>query len=251
MSQTVSRAVDILRFLRESPRTLTEVTGHIGMHKSTALRFLQTLEAEGFVRHLDNGAYALGLSLIELGESALNQVDARQVARPHLAWLASHVDLTVQFAQLVGDNVFYIEKIEGNTAISMGSKVGHPAVLQTAATAKAIVAYLPSEQMNRIVETISFQQFTPTTLANKEQYLRELARIRARGWAEDNGEKEDYINSLSIPVRDTSGQVHLSIAMTALKVTFPMDTLRAHIPLLTEAARRISADLSYPGSSTP
>jgi DNA-binding IclR family transcriptional regulator len=47
MSQTVGRAIDIIEFVAEKPRTLGAIALHEEVHKSTALRLLQTLEARG------------------------------------------------------------------------------------------------------------------------------------------------------------------------------------------------------------
>ena len=51
MSQTVARAIEILEFVSRRPRTASEVGEHLGVHRSTALRLLQTLTEGGLARH--------------------------------------------------------------------------------------------------------------------------------------------------------------------------------------------------------
>ena len=101
MSQTVVRAIDILRFISATGRTLSEVATHLGVHKSTALRLLQTLGKEGFSRQLPNGAYVTGFGVIALGQRAIDQIDTRAIAHPYLARLSQESGHTVHLAQLV------------------------------------------------------------------------------------------------------------------------------------------------------
>lgn len=80
MSQTVARAIDIVAFVSRRHRTLGEIAEHLGVHKSTALRILQTLDEGGFVRRVPDNRYAMGFQLIAYGQLALDQVEARTLA---------------------------------------------------------------------------------------------------------------------------------------------------------------------------
>ena len=89
MSQTVSRAISIMKFIAPQPRSLGEVADHLGVHKSTALRLLQTLDEGGFARQLADGRYTVGFAIIPLAEHALDQIDVRSIAHAHLQRLAA------------------------------------------------------------------------------------------------------------------------------------------------------------------
>src|SRR2546423_13948604 len=81
------RTLDVLcAFSAERPEwSVTEMSQHLGVHKSTMSRLLTTMEAAGFVRRApNNGHYALGPRLLELSALVLSRLDVRTVARPGL-----------------------------------------------------------------------------------------------------------------------------------------------------------------------
>ncbi|MDQ0379470.1 IclR family transcriptional regulator [Amycolatopsis thermophila] len=245
MSQTVARAIDIVAFVSRRHRTLGEIADHLGVHKSTALRILQTLEDGGFVRRVPDNRYAMGFQLIAYGQLALDQVEARALARPVLQELSEQSGHTVHFAELAGDRVVYVDKIDGRGSVAMGSRIGLPAITHTAGVAKAILAHRPDR--SRWLSTCDFQRFTPTTITSRDALEAELDRVRERGWAEDDGEHEDYLNCVALPVFDARGQVTHSLSVTALKTVAPLDELRAHLDEYRTAAHRVSRALGWGG----
>ena len=247
MSTTVSRAIEVLRFVGERPRTLTEVAGLIEAHKSTALRLLQTLVAEGFVRQDATGRYEIGFGLISLAHRSLEQIDVRALARPHLEALVDQYGHTVHLAQLLDDGIRYVDKIEGRGPVAMGSRIGHVVELHTAGVAKAIMAFLDDPARRRLERGITFERFTDTTIVTPERLAEDLAVTRTRGWAEDDGEKEDFINCIAVPIFDGRGRVCAGLSMTALRAVASLDDLRRLAPMLRQVAATISRELGWTG----
>ncbi|MBE1583543.1 IclR family transcriptional regulator [Nonomuraea angiospora] len=247
MSQTVARAIDIVGFVSVRHRTLGEIADHLGVHKSTALRLLQTLEEGGFVRRVPGGGYGMGFQLIALGQLALDQVEARSLAHPILHGLSERYGQTVHLGELAGDQVIYVDKIDGRGTVAMGSRIGLPAQPHTAAVAKVILAYQDAASRARVMERITFTRFTPTTITTAEALAAELALTRERGWAEDDGEHEDYINCVALPVFDARGKVTHAISITALRAVVPLEELRGSIDDLRDAAHEISKSLGWGG----
>ncbi|MEK8170077.1 IclR family transcriptional regulator [Streptomyces sp. M19] len=221
MSQTVARAIDIIRFVSDRSRTLGEVAERLGVHKSTALRLLQTLEDSGFVRRLPEGGYGMGFELIALGQMALDQVEARSLAHPVLQRLSERYGHTVHLGELVGDRIVYVDKVDGRGSVAMGSRIGLPALTHTAGVAKIITAYQDEPTRARILDAATFESYTPTTITSRAALEREIERARENGWAEDNGEHEDYINCVALPVFDARGRVTHGISITALSAVAP------------------------------
>ncbi|MEV7084530.1 IclR family transcriptional regulator [Streptomyces sp. NPDC093085] len=249
MSQTVARAIDIIGFVSRTPRSLTEVAERTGVHKSTALRLLQTLEEAGFVRKDAAGRYAMGFQLIAYGQLALDQVEARSLARPALQELAERHGHTVHLGELVGDRVVYIDKIDGKGSVAMGSRIGLPAQIHTAGVAKAIVAFQAPAAQERILGQVTFERFTDTTHTDRAALAEDLRLTRARGWAEDDGEHEAYINCVAVPVFDARGKVTHAISVTALSAVAPLPELRTHLDEFRSAAQRISTKLGWKGNT--
>ncbi|GAB3975672.1 IclR family transcriptional regulator [Actinoallomurus acanthiterrae] len=247
MSQTVARAIDIIGFVSRQGRSLGEIADRLGVHKSTALRLLQTLEEHDFVRRLPGGIYGMGFQLIALGQMALDQVEARSLAHPVLQELSERYGHTVHLGELVGDQVVYVDKIDGRGTVAMGSRIGLPALTHTAGVAKVIIAYQDDETRGRILDDATFERFTPTTITNRTELEKELDLIRSRGWAEDRGEHEDYINCVALPVFDARGKVTHGISITALSAVAPLEQLRKHLNEFRAAGNEVSKRLGWKG----
>lgn len=230
----------------------------LGVHKSTALRILQTLESARFVRRTGAGTYVLGSGLIELSELALGSMDLRQFAAAHLRALQRETSHTVHLAQLTGDEIIYIDKVDSPAfdAVKLPSRVGRAVSIYASAVGKTILAYLPSEERDRLLSHVVFDRFTGTTFADHESLEAELVRIRENGWATDNGEHDAYVMCVAAPIRDSRGQVIAAVSITAIEVIANLDQLRSNLPRLLETANQISRELGHtpppvPSPATP
>ena len=141
MSQTVRRAMSIIECISERPSSIGDVADLLGVHKSTALRLLQTLEP-GFARRLEDGRWTVGVQLIAIAQRALDSIDVRAVAHPYLQRLSALAGQTVHLGQLIGDDVVYVDKVEGQGQVRMYSRIGRTASMHASGVAKAIVAFL-------------------------------------------------------------------------------------------------------------
>ncbi|GAA2448218.1 IclR family transcriptional regulator [Actinomadura vinacea] len=252
MSQTVARAIEIIGFVSRRPRSLGDIADHLGVHKSTALRILQTLEERGFVRRVPGdgsfgGGYGVGFQLIALGQMALDQVEARSLAHPILRELSERHGNTVHLGELVGDQIVYVDKVDGRGSVAMGSRIGLPAKTHTAAVAKVIAAYQDRADRAAILSRCDFTRYTPTTITDRDALEKDLDLTRSRGWAEDDGEHEDYINCVALPVFDARGKVTHGVSITALRAVAPLARLREQIADFRAAAHRISQNLGWRG----
>jgi DNA-binding IclR family transcriptional regulator len=247
VSQTVERALEIIEFFAEKPRSLGEIAGHLEVHKSTALRLLQTLEAGGFTRRDSYGCYTVGFRMIAVSQLALENLDIHSAAHSRLMALSNELGHTLHLAQLVGNEVVYVDKVEGRGAVKMYSQVGGVAIIHTSGVGKAIVANLEEPLRQQVLATLDLKSYTASTITTVEALERELAITRERGWAEDNREFEDVINCVAVPVRDNRGLVRNAISLTALYALAPLETLRQHVPLLVATAEAISKEFGWTG----
>jgi IclR family transcriptional regulator, KDG regulon repressor len=93
------------------------------LHKTTAHRIAHVLESRGLLRRgLDSNRYRLGLHLYDLGCQALDHVNIRDEARPFMTRIALEVGETVHLAVLDRAEVLYIERVEAERSLTMGSK---------------------------------------------------------------------------------------------------------------------------------
>ncbi len=245
MTQTVQRAIDILEFCSERPRRVREVSEMCGVHRTTALRLIQTLESGGFVRRDEKGLYGVGFRLAALAESALDQFDLRTVVHPHIVALSDRVGQTVQFAVRDRDRLVYVDKIEPPSSIRLDTRIGGYVVIHTAGVSKAILANLSEDERAPILDAATFTRHTETTLTTREALEERLNQVRSLGWAYDDGEYESMSNCIAAPVWDYAGQVAGAISVTAVKSHLDLAGLQGHLPALLETTAAVSRDLGW------
>jgi len=249
VSQTVERAVAIIEQISDRPASLAEVAERLGVHKSTALRLLQTLERAGFARRGEGGRYSVGTRLIGIATKALDSLDLREIARPHLSRLNQDCGHTIHLASLLDGDIVYIDKYEGNTSVRMCSRIGKTASPHASGVGKAILCHLDPSQLDAILRTLTYVQHTASTIMSETALRGELAAVRERGYARDDGEFEDIINCVAAPIRSSDGRVQSAISISAPKMVTPLAELELLVPDLLATATAISHDYGWSGAS--
>ena len=245
MSQTVDRALSILIDLGTGPKSLDQVAALLGVHKSTALRLLQTLEAQGFARHDEQHRYRLGPRLFALAHQALDDLDIRRLAAPHLAALNQTHGHTVHLAAYLDGAVVYIDKYDSRHPVRMGSRIGATAPAHCTAVGKVLLAALPAVRRQAAVERLEFTKYTPHTITDPAMFLAELDRVAAQGYAQDRAEYEDYINCVAAPIRDAAGNVPAAASISVPEPVLDYGGVLALLPDLRAAVRAASAELGW------
>lgn len=245
MSQTVGRAIAILEFCSIHPRELREIAAELGVHRTTALRALQTLSAGGFVRRDDFGRYGVGFRLAGLGQAALEQFDLRTVVHPYIVRLSERTGHTIQFAVPQGKHIVYVDKIEPLQGISLNTTIGGFVVINTAGVSKAILANLEPDRRDEIIANATFDVYNDNTASSPAELRKRLDIVRTRGWATDEGEYDVVSNCIAAPVWDHASRVAGAISVTAFRAKYAIDALLTHLPDLLAATAAISHELGW------
>jgi len=251
MPQTVDRAIEVVELCSVHPRTLNELAETLGVHRTTAMRIVRSLDTAGFVRSVGDGRWGVGFRLAGLAKAALDQFDLRTVAHPHIVALSAEVGQTIQFAVPQGDRIVYVDKIEPPQSITLNTRIGGDVVVNTAGVSKAILAYLPDAARDRILAAADWTAYTDATITSPRQMLERLDAVRSRGWATDEGEYETFSNCVAAPVRDGSGAVCGAVSITAFREIADIDALKGLLPSLLSATAAISHELGWTGARTP
>lgn len=252
MSQSLSRGLQILQHLDAEGRTLDELARELGVHKSTVLRLLRSLEEQRFVRRDAAHRYYLGSQLFALATDALRQHYVLEHAQPHLRALSRAVGgHTVHLAARDGDQIVYIDKVESTHAIRMYSRVGLTAPAYCTAVGRVLTAARPRQEWPEILAGLDLRAYTPNTVTDPEALLGVLDQVAQQGWAVDRAEHEDFITCVAAPIRDVEGDVAAAVSITVPNVLLPPEDVEALIPELIAAAAAIEADLRRPPTAAP
>ncbi|QAY74735.1 IclR family transcriptional regulator [Agromyces protaetiae] len=242
MSQSVERAARIVDRVAAAPPTVSELAEEFGLHRSTMFRELQSLEQVGWVRRRPTGRYALGTRLAALAKEALDSLDLRDVGGEHVRRLHRRTGNTVHLAALMDRSIVYVDKAEDESGGRMYSRIGKAVIPHCSAVGKAILADLDRGSRDAILADATWERFTDTTITTRERFDRELAIVKARGYATDDREFEPFVNCLAVPIASSVGVVG-AISVTAIRMVADLHALRSLLPSMREAAQAISREL--------
>lgn len=244
MSQTVDRALRILPLLAEGPANLEQVATRLDVHKSTALRLLRTLHEHGMVYRQEDQRYRLGARLFALAQQAMETLDVREIAHPHLLALNEKIGHTIHLAVYEEGEVVYIDKVESRYPVRMYSRIGKPVAITVAAVAKLLLADLPEAERRSIAERLEYPKYTAKSTPDAAAFLTELLRVRDQGWATDLGGHEESINCVGAPIRGADGRIAAAMSVSAPNVVVTADELLKLRPLILRTAEAISREYS-------
>ncbi|GAB3523338.1 IclR family transcriptional regulator [Arthrobacter monumenti] len=242
MSQSVKRAARIMDAIAAEPKTVAQLAEEFGLHRSTMFRELQSLEEVGYARRRKNGTYALGFHLAALAQSSLQSIDVREVASGPLRRLHKVVGNTVHLAALVETSIIYVDKVEDASGVRMYSRIGAPVQPHCSGVGKAILANLDITRRDAVLALTDWKKYTNNTITTRAELDVELAAIAKQGWAADDGEFEDFVNCVAVPIM-SSGDVVGALSVTAIRMVQDLETLKARLPLMQQTATQIARQL--------
>jgi IclR family KDG regulon transcriptional repressor len=246
----VQRALDIIEYLVSSagPRNITEVSRHLNIPKSSVFGILQTLRGNGWVEKLDDDRYALTLKLFGLGSSIIASLDLRQQVSPLLRELASQTNITGHLAVLASDEAVYIDKAEVPGAIRLTTYVGSRCPLHSTGMGKALLAWLPENEVERIIRSRGLTAYTPNTISSPVALKAELAEVRRTGYAISMEENEPGVCGIAAPVFDHLGHVVAAVNLGGTVLQIKKEDVHALGETVAQAARQMSSRLGYGGA---
>ncbi len=241
MNRSLMKTAQIFDTLmaENKPVGVNEFARKLDMPKSTVSRFLSTMEVLGFVRREPgSGKFRLGLKLFELGCRAIEDMDLREIAIPHMAKLRDAINENVLLTVLEGDRITYLEKLESTQAVVTQMNVGATAPAHCVSSGKAMLAHHP-ELAERVLAS-ELTRYSPHTIVNPQSMREELEAIRASGFALNKGEFREDVCGVAAPIFDAR-----SLAVGAISTATPASRMsearwEEHIEAVLEVSRAIS-----------
>lgn len=246
LMNTVQKAVLILRaFTREEPRlTLTDLHKRTGIGISSLQRFVATLVYEGFlIKDEKSKRYQLGLSLFTLGKLVEQESTILAVAEPILKSLSEKIEESVSMSIFDGDQRRCILNYESVHSLTARNHVGDTSPLYAGASAKALLAFLPQEEIDDYLNRIKLVPITTSTVVDRDQLLVELEMIRNQKFVTTKSERIVGACSISTPIISL-GRPIASIAIIIPNVRFKDEQTELFAAYILKAKREIESQLS-------
>lgn len=243
--QSVCRALAIIETLSSySSLGITELSQKLGLHKSTVFGLLSTLEYNGYVyQNSMTGKYSLSLKLFEIGGKVYEELDIRNISRPHIERIVEKHQETAHLVVPDGLEIVYIDKVECTQSIRICSNVGKRMPFHCTAVGKAILANMPEEKVQEIIQKKGLPSFTNNTITSYDKLQEELSKIRTLGYAIDNEETEEGLKCVAAPIRDFNGKVIAAASVSGPRMRMNDEKISAIVEDIIVMTDQISSEL--------
>jgi DNA-binding IclR family transcriptional regulator len=207
-AQAVHRALALLQCFSDSPQdqSAAQLARRTGLALSTAHRILKMLTSVGYLEQdADTARYRLGPTLAELGRLAYHRAGLHR-AEPELADLAARTGATADLAVRVGGHAVILA---GGSLDRDGTR-GLRRPLHSTALGKVLLAWSVEEPD---LERLPLPPLTGRTITDPDELRDELARVRAAGFALNEGESASGVRTVAVPVLDAQGRARFALAL--------------------------------------
>lgn len=249
-NSTADRALDILGMFDEQRLTIgaAEVAEQLGVARSTAYRYVQSLGQSGFLEEAESGRFRLGRRILELALLARRGLGLAEVARPVMRRLCGDVGETILLTRLAGNAVICLEREEASTQrVRISYERGQIMPLNAGASAFVLLAWLEDAALSQVLEGARLEAFTPRTLTTQTALRSRLTETAAQGYGLSQGELDDDVLGVGAPIRDADGVVQAALSMAAVASRVPKNRIPRVIEKVRSGADEISEALSLLG----
>ena len=234
--RSVATALDVLDcFAMDKELGVSEIAQRLGVAKSTAHRMLTTLLSRGLVERTQDGRYALGLHLHELGQLAQARHTLRHRAMGVLRTLSNQTGLGVMLCVADGADVVALDRVEPVGLIETLAHVGARFPSHCTSAGKVLAAYNPAVAQAR--HRAGFLPRVPGGPRTDVEWERLLSEVRRKGHAHSSDEFVPGLASVAVPLFDTQRRV--PAALLVLDHSGDADLTRRCVPAMIAAGRRI------------
>ena len=244
--QSLGRGLTILEAVAEStePVALKQLTGLLGIDRSSIFRLANTLRQRRFLANPDGRKeYILGPSVWRLSRKYGRNV-LIAFCREHLRALSSTTGETAHLAVRDGAKALFIDcNVATGQVLTVSGQTGELVPLYATAHGKALLADLDLPELEALLGSGPLHSYTKRTATAVGELARGCARIDRRGYASDDGEFVEGLRCVAAPIRDQDGVVIASIGISAPLSRFPKSLYVVRGKQVTDIARAISVSI--------
>lgn len=250
--QSVERAIDILTAIADKRDSLglPELSKILDLPKTTIYTLVKTLRSKGFVEQDPvTRKYCLGFSLYELGIIQISELEIQRAASATIDQLTNTTNLESRLGIWNKDSVIISLTAHPIGQNKLTREIGPRIPAYCSALGKAILAFLPEEELNFYLANTKFIPYTKTTLTSGDQLKENILEIRERGYSLSQGELISYRFAMGAPVFGHSEKLEGAISLSLDQHPPNPENQEALSTHLLRAAHEISMTLGCPYSS--
>ena len=243
-ASNLERGLDMLELLARTPEGLgvSEIARRLEIPKNAAFRIAATLAARQYlIKNERDQSFALSPRLLALGYQAANQRGLIDLALPLMRRLRDEARETVTLCGIAADQGVVLDHVPAPHLFRLVVESGMTFPLHASAPGQSILAFLPSWELDPLLDRLDLARHSERTITNRQGFVSELTRTRARGFAFDLAEGFEGVHCVAAPVFGPKGLPVAAMNLTGPSYRFSADRLDACAPAVCRPAGELSA----------
>lgn len=224
------------------PAGVGQLARALALPKSSVQRALWSLHEAGWIMPApgEMTRWVLTTRVAAISRHLGDDLGIRGAATPVMHELNRETDETVHLIAFDGKSAVLVERVDTNNPVRVVLPLGTEIPLHGSANGKAILAASRPEDVEHLLHR-DLPRLTHTTIVGHDELLAELHKVRARGYATNDGEWRADITAVAAAiVSGGSGPVG------SMSISVPRNRMRKsdqerYGALIRDAAGRVSA----------
>lgn len=249
--ETIETGMQFLKVLADlhHPQMLKTIAAAAGMPPSKAHRYLVSFIRTGFVdRDPETGRYRLGPGSMQLGLSALFNVDAVYLATHAMVELRDKLDRTTCLTVWGSHGPTVLRFEEARRAVTVNARPGTVLPLLNSSSGQVFAAYMPEAKIRQILRaevranTLSGDKQAPRSMDQAKTLIEE---VRKHGLGRVMNDMMPGVSALAAPVFNHRGEVVVALAAMGPSDSFDAKWSGRMAGVVRDIASRVSSQLGY------
>lgn len=238
----IGKMTSVIEALADN-RRVVDICAATSLTSSTVHRILQELVQLGWAREDDDRGYSLGPRVLAIAGRVPQESSVVRAAKGALQLLNDQTGHAVHLGSRLGDEIVYLDKLEGSRSYHMRSRIGVVVPIHTTGIGKAMLAHCDDDEVSALLERTGMSARTEHSIIDTPSFLTELAATRQRGYAEDLEENELHTRCVAAAILNHRGLPVAGISVSALDFDLDRGRMRVLGPLVATAAGTVTAAL--------
>jgi len=241
--KSVQKSLKVLRYIMSATDevSVNELVEEFGYNRSTVHHMLKTMKVEGFItQNQRTKNYNIGSEIFNGWIKDRDMHNYLMRLKPTIKEIVEKCKETTTMFVRENDRAICVLGEESEQIIKAYLMIGREIPLYCTAAGRAMLAYLPQDEVEKILQISGMKKYMKKTTVDKNELYENLAEVRDKGYAIEKEEFEELINAVGIPILNKENRPVASVSVVGPIMRFTDDKIKECIPFLLEKSKEMS-----------
>ena len=241
--KSVQKSLKVLRYIMSATDevSVNELVEEFGYNRSTVHHMLKTMKVEGFItQNQRTKNYNIGSEIFNGWIKDRDMHNYLMRLKPTIKEIVEKCKETTTMFVRENDKAICVLGEESEQIIKAYLMIGREIPLYCTAAGRAMLAYLPQDEVEKILQISGMKKYMKKTTVDKNELYENLAEVRDKGYAIEKEEFEELINAVGIPILNKENRPVASVSVVGPIMRFTDEKIKECIPFLLEKSKEMS-----------